>query len=318
MLAVLLATGCGAERRPGATPVVRLDAGENLGAMTAAGGDLWVNDFGAEQLLRVDGAHGRVVARLDLGRRIAVASGGRYLWALRWGGRFFRTPSGPLFRIDPATNRVTRRIELGIDVVFGVLATADDVWVWGPRSVVHLEPHSGAFVTGFDFEDELGELTGAVLDRGGLLATTADGRLIHLADAGSRLVLPAPALRSAELLAGDRGVALAAAGGRLIAVDAETGERRWQRELGFRISTLLPRDGVVLVQGAAFGDAGDRLWALDTRTGHALAATTVPSFGTTSMAGSGGALWFATSAGELLVIPPLIAELFLRRARQAS
>jgi outer membrane protein assembly factor BamB len=316
LLAVLLATGCAGEQRPGA-PLVRLETGENLGAMATAAGDVWVNDFGSEQLLRIDGTGGRVVARLSLGRRIAVAADEGYVWALRWGGRFFRTPSGPLFRVDPATNRVTRRIPLGGEVVFGVLAGSGDVWVWGPRRVARLDPHSAAFLNVFAFGGGFGELTGAVLDDEGLLVTTANGRLIQLGDDGSRRWRTVPALARAELLAVDRGVALASAAGKLIAVDARTGRLRWERELGFRISTLLPREGVLLIQGAAFGDAGDRLWALDARTGHALAATTVPSFGTTSMVEAGGALWFATSAGEVIVIPPLIVRLFLARAGAA-
>jgi outer membrane protein assembly factor BamB len=317
LLAVLLATGCADERRPDA-PMVRLEAGENLGAMTAAGGDLWVNDFGGERLLRIDGAAGRVVARLSLGRRIAIAADAGHVWALRWGGRLFRTPSGPLYRIDPATNRVTRRVPLGDEVVFGVLAGAGDLWVWGPQRVARLDPHSAAFLNVFAFGGEFGELTGAALDGDGLLATTTDGHLIRLDDDGSRRWRIVPALARAELLAVHGGVALAAAAGRLVAVDARTGRVRWQRELGFRISTLLPRGGILLAHGAAFRDAGDRLWAIDARTGRTLASTIVPSFGTTSMAHAGGALWFATAAGEVIVIPPLAARLFLARARQAS
>ena len=46
-----------------------------------------------------------------------------------------------------------------------------------------------------------------------------------------------------------------------------------------------------------------------------LASTTIPSFGTTSMIHAGGGLWFATSAGEVIVAPPLMVRLFLARAR---
>ena len=155
-LAVL--AGCsageaGAAREPGTAPLIRIDAGENLGAMAAGGGDVWVNDFGREELLRLDGRSGRVVARLALGRRVAIAADREAVWALRWGGRFFRTPSGPLFRIDPATNRITRRIPLGDDVAFGVLTGEGDVWVWGPRRVVRLDPYSGAITTAYDVGD---------------------------------------------------------------------------------------------------------------------------------------------------------------------
>ena len=68
--------------------------------------------------------------------------------------------------------------------------------------------------------------------------------------------------------------------GALIAVDVETGRLLWRRPLGFRISTMLPREGILLAHGAAFHDPGDRVWAIDTATGRVLAAAVVPSFGT--------------------------------------
>jgi outer membrane protein assembly factor BamB len=317
VLAVALAGCAGGGERP-ADPLMRLEVGENLGAMTAAGGDVWVNDFGGERLLRIDGHTGRVLARLPLGRRVAIAAGRDSIWALRWGGRFFRTPSGPLYRIDPATNRVTDRIPLGDDVAFGVLTGPEEVWVWGPRRVIRLEPGSGAILTAYDIDVAAGELTGAVVDGDGdgLLATTLDGHLVHLGDWGA---LPGPrneVLERAELLAVDRGVALAAAVGELVAVDVRSGRLRWRRPLGFRISTLLRREGILLAHGAAFRDAGDRLWAIDTATGRVLASATIPSFGTTSMVPSGGSLWFATSAGEAIVVPPLVVRLLLARARR--
>ena len=318
LLAAALA-GCSAGER-GEAPLVRLDVGENLGAMAAGGGrDVWVNDFGGEQLLRLDGRSGRVRARLGLGRRIAIAVTREAVWALRWGGRFFRTPSGPLYRIGAATGRVTDRVPLGDDVAFGVLASRGGVWVWGPRRVVRLDPGSAAITTAYDVDGADGELTGAVVDGDGdgLLASTADGRLVHVGEDGALPGARSRALERAELLAVDRGLAVAAAAGELLAVDVRTGRLRWRRPLGFRISTLLRREGILLAHGAAFRDAGDRLWAIDTATGRVLASATIPSFGTTSMVRAGGGLWFATSAGEMIVVPPLITRLFLARAGAA-
>ena len=315
VLAAALAGCSGGER--GGAPLVRLDVGENLGAMAAGTRDVWVNDFGREQLLRLDGRSGRVRARLALGRRIALAVTPESVWALRWGGRFFRTPSGPLYRSDPVAGRVTGRVPLGDDVAFGVLAGPGGVWVWGPRRVVRLDPSSAAITTAYDVDAADGELVGAVIDGDGLLASTAGGRLVHLGEEGARLGRRSPALVRAELLAVDRGVALAAAVGELVAVDVRTGRLRWRRPLGFRISTLLRREGILLAHGAAFRDAGDRLWAIDTATGRVLAGATIPSFGTTSMVRAGGGLWFATSAGEMIVVPPLITRLFLARAGAA-
>ena len=311
-------TGCGAAGGAGA-PLTRLGVGENLGTMAAAGRDVWVNDSGREQLLRLDGRSGRVLARLPLGRRIALAAGRGSLWALVWGGRFIRSPNGPLYRIDAASGRITRRIPLDPDqIYFGVLAGAGDVWVWGPRHIVRIEPYSGFITSEFDADDDAGEITGAVLQPDGLLASTADGRLLHIGREGILSGPRVPGLARAELLAVDRGNALAAVAGGLVAVDARTGRPRWRRPLGFRISTLLPRDGILLTHGAAFRDAGDRIWAVDTATGRLLASALVPSFGTTSMIAAGGGLWFATSAGEVIVAPPAVVRLFLARARSTQ
>ena len=71
--AVAVAIALGGTERPGprapsANPLlVRLQVGENLAGLTAGTGDVWVNDFGREQLLRLSGRSGRVVARFPLG-----------------------------------------------------------------------------------------------------------------------------------------------------------------------------------------------------------------------------------------------------------
>ena len=317
LAAVLALAGCAGDGRSSG-PLVRIEAGENLGAMTAAGGDLWVNDFGTERLLRVDGRDGRVLERLPLGRRLALAADGDAVWALRWGGRFFRTPNGPLYRIDATSGRITHRIPLDPkQIYFGVLAGGHAAWVWGPSHVVRIDAASGVITGDSRIAGESGELTGAVLHPDGLLASTVDGHLLLFGADSSRHGPRAPSLVRAELLAVDHGRAIAAAAGALVAVDVETGRRLWRRPLGFRISTMLPREGILLAHGAAFRDAGDRGWAIDTATGRVLGAAVVPSFGTTSMTLAGGALWFATSAGELIVAPPLVVRLFLERARSA-
>ena len=316
-LVVVSLAGCAEGSGAGPSPLTRVEVGENLGAMTAAGGDVWVNDFGREELLRVSGRDGRVRCRLKLGRRVALAAGGGSVWALRWGGRFFRTPNGPLYRVDARTGRITRRIPLDPDqIYFGVLAGAGAVWVWGPRHVVRIDPASGSILSDFDIFKESGDLTGAVLEGDGLAVSTVDGHLLHVrsysVEHGSR----AGALVRAELLAVDRGRAIASVAGALVAVDVETGRQLWRRPLGFRISTMLPREGILLAHGAAFHDPGDRVWAIDTATGRVLAAAVVPSFGTTSMISAGGALWFATAGGELIAVPPFVVDLFVERANR--
>ena len=301
------------QSQPAGALLVRVQAGGGLTALTPAFGDVWANDYGREQLVRLDGRTGRVLARLRLGRRIAIAVGSGSVWALRWGGRFFRRPNGPLYRIDPATNRVAARIPLR-SPGFGVLYGGDALWVWGPDRVVQLDPSSGRVIRELRVDRRHGELTGAVAHAGGVLALRSDGRLVRFDERGAREGARAPALAGAEPLAVAASRVIAAAGAKLLAADAGTGRLLWRRSLGFRVSTVLPSGGVLLTQGAAFRDPGDRVWALDPATGRILASATMPSFGTTSMTTARGALWLATSAGEVIVVPPLLSRLFLARA----
>jgi outer membrane protein assembly factor BamB len=303
---------------------IRLRAGDGFGALTVASGDVWAHDYGREQLVRLDGRSGRVLARVSLGRRFALAAGEGSLWALRWGGRSFRWPNGPLFRIDPATNRVAARIPLRAPsgepmIGFGVLVGEGGVWVWGPSRVLRLDPSSGRVQRELSAGADRPELTSAVLHAGGLLAVSADGQLVRF-DLRRRVRrgAPEPALATAELLAavGDR--VLGAVDGTLIAADAWTGRVQWRRPLGFRVSTVVESGGVLLAHGGALGDRGDRVWAIEPATGRVLAGTVIPSLGTTSMVVVEGSLWLATSAGEVIVLPRLITDLFVRRARSAD
>jgi hypothetical protein len=318
-VAALLA-GCSPAERAGA-PLVRFVVGENLGAITVAGGDAWVNDFGREEVVRIDGRSGHVLARLPLGRHEALATAAGSVWALRWGERFFRVPNGPLVRIDSRSGREIQRLPArgpsGEGMIgFGVLASGGSLWVWGPNRVLELEASTGRALRDLPVDQRYGELTGAASDGGGgLIATTGDGHLARTAPAG---VLPGrrqPALSGSRLQAVSEGRAFASRGGGVIAVSWDGARTLWRRQLGFRVSTVIPHDGVLLVQGAAFRDDGDRLWALDPATGRLLASARIPSFGTTAMALAGGSLWVTTAAGEVIVFPRLAIDLFIRRAR---
>jgi outer membrane protein assembly factor BamB len=317
----LLLAGCGAAGG-GSAPFVRFQAGENLGAITVAGGDAWVNDFGREEVLRIDGRSGRVVGRLRLGRRIALATAAHSVWALRWGGRFFRVPNGPLLRIDPRTGRVMQHVDLhgasGEPMIgFGLVPSGASLWVWGPDRVLQLEAADGRLLSDLGIDQEYGELTGAAADgAGGLLATTGDGHLVRIGDVGGLPGQREPGLSGSELQLVSGGRAFASRGGGVVAVSAATGRLLWRRQLGFRVTTVLPHAGLLLVQGAAFRDQGDGLWALDPATGRVLASATIPSFGTTAMGAAGGSLWFTTAAGEVIVLPKLITDLFVERARR--
>jgi outer membrane protein assembly factor BamB len=100
----------------------------------------------------------------------------------------------------------------------------------------------------------------------------------------------------------------------LLAVDASTGRLLWRRRLGFHVGTVIDYDGVLLAQGSALGDSGDRLWAIDGTTGRVRASTVLPSLGTVGMTSVQGALWITTVDGHVIAIPRLLTRLFVGRA----
>ena len=207
---------------------IRLRAGDGLGALTVASGDVWANDYGREQLVRLDAAAG-ACSPGSPSAGASPAAGEGSLWALRWGGRFVPLAERSLFRIDPSTNRVAARIPLRAPsgepmIGFGVLVGEGGVWVGGPSRVIRLDPSSGRVLRELSAGADRPELTSAVLHAGGLLAVSAGGQLVRF-DLRRRVRrgAPEPALETAELLAavGDRG--LGAVDGTLIAADAWTG-----------------------------------------------------------------------------------------------
>src|SRR3954449_12274964 len=297
--------------------VLRSAPAETFGEVVGSWGDAWADDHARALVLRLDGGTGRVRARIPVRGRLALAVDQYGVWALRWGGRFWRRPNGPLLRIDPATNRIAARIPLRAPsgepmVAFGVLAGDSGVWGWGPSRILRLDPPTARFVQDFHVGDRHGDLTGAILTEGGLLAVTADGHLLRVdARIGVRTAGRQPALTAAELLELTGRRLVARADRMLLAVDASTGRLLWRRRLGFHVGTVIDYDGVLLAQGSALGDSGDRLWAVDGTTGRVCASTVLPSLGTVGMTSVQGALWITTVDGHVIAIPRLLARLFV-------
>jgi outer membrane protein assembly factor BamB len=286
-----------------------LEPGSGLGAVSGAAGDAWVDERWAQQILRLDGRDGRVLARIPVDGRVSMSAGAGALWALQSGGGYSRSLHGPLLRIDPATNRVAARIRVRTPadervVGFGVVAARDAVWIWGPRDLLRVEPRSNRVVQAIAVGDDRGELTGLALAGRTPLATTADGHLLRFDPAtGAELAaiplrLPGPAVRRAGA-----GRLLVTARGSVAAVDPGSGRVGWRTRLGFRVGTVLESHGLVWVHGGNTHDAGDRLWALDAHTGAVRGSLRLPAFGTFGMAAVDGGLWITSAAGHVVVVP---------------
>ena len=84
-----------------------------LSPLAAGSGSVWTADPIAGEVLRIDAATRRVVARIPVGGDARVTTGPDAVWAVA-GDLLYSGDAGPvrLLRIDPATNRVVARIRL--------------------------------------------------------------------------------------------------------------------------------------------------------------------------------------------------------------
>jgi outer membrane protein assembly factor BamB len=310
-LAVLIAAAAAMSRgetvsRPASPLPVRLatlDLGDGLGSVSGGAGDAWVDDRWSERLVRLDRGSGRVVARIPVQGRLALAAGAGEVWALQSGGGYGRGLRGPLLRIDAATNRVRERILLPA-LGFGVVVAGENVWVWGPDRLMRVSVRAGEVAKTIAVPDEYGETTGFAMFGPEPVVTTADGHLVRFDPltgtvlAALPLGLTAPALQQ---IGADR--AVLAVGGSVVAVDPRTGVRLWTRRLGYRIGTVVETDGALWAQGAYIRDPGDRVWQLDPRTGSVHGSALLPAFGTMGMAAVRGTLWVTAGSGRVIVLP---------------
>src|SRR4051812_14385346 len=154
----------------------------NLGAMVKGFGDAWLDDRTDSVLLRVHGPAGRVLARVPVHGRLALAAGAGGVWALQSssGARSFGSYlPGPVLHIDPRTNRVRARIRLraeGDDLLgLGVYVRGHRVWVWGPRDVLRIDPRRDRVVQRIEVPDLHGDVAGPALRGPRPAAPLADG-----------------------------------------------------------------------------------------------------------------------------------------------
>ena len=301
------------DRVPNPRRMVVLHPAEQLGAMIAASGDVWVDDRARERLLHLDGATGRVRAEIPVNGRIALAAAPRAVWVLQSGGEYGAGLRGPLLRIDPRTDRVRARIALGRDVGrpvlgFGVQALGRDVWIWGPRDILRVDPRAQRITQRIAMDDRHGELTGFAAAGDRLVAGTADGQLVVFdARAGTRTGAVSLAIRkpAPRAIAGSR--VLFTASGAVGVVDLASGRLSWERRLGFRAGATVGRDGLVWLHSAATNERGDRVTALRLANGRVVTSGILPAFGSTGIAADAGRVWVGTAGGALLMLTPFPA-----------
>jgi outer membrane protein assembly factor BamB len=293
------------EPRPISLParLATVDLGEVLGSVTGGAGDAWVDDRWSERLVRLDRTSGRVVARIPVDGRLALAAGAREVWALQSGGGYGRELRGPLLRVDVASNRVVERIPLPA-LGFGVVVAGENVWVWGPDRLMRISARSGLVVKTIAVPDHFGETTGFALLGPEPVISTADGHLVRFDPLTGSVLAAVPVRLTAPALQeiGEYRAVLSA-GGSVVAVNPATGRPLWERRLGYRIGSVVQTRGALWAQGAYIRDPGDRVWRLDPRTGAVHGSALLPAFGTMGMAAVRGTLWVTAGSGRVVVLP---------------
>jgi outer membrane protein assembly factor BamB len=287
--------------RPLPGTVAVLHPAQGLGAVSAGGGDAWVNDRWGERLLRIDDRTGMVAARIPVQGRLALAESLGSMWALQSGGGYGRGLRGPLLRINLRTNRVTARIPIPA-LGFGVVVADDGVWVWGPDRLMRIARGGVSPVIAVPAED-LGETTGFARLGVEAVITTLDGHLVRF-DSGTGRVLESVRLPFTEpsLQLADRRRLIIVADGEVAALDPDTETTLWRTRLGYRVGGVVEVGGALWAYGANVHDPGDRIWKLDPATGAVLGRVLLPAFGTMGMAVIGDTIWVTTSNGRVLVL----------------
>ena len=255
-----------------------------------------------DQLVRVDPATDRVVARIPVGRgalRVAVGDGS--VWVLRaTSGRV------DLVQVDPATNRVvktspplgaTSRRDRG--VTERLLVAGRVVWAVTGAGVLRYDPAAGAVVE-VAGPDRVGPLSGLAVAGGSIWVVS--GMVVFKLRPGDGTVLQSDAPKELTPmipsgLAAGAGSLWVAGSGRLARLDAVTGRVAAVFRAGPGVATVAgDRRNVV-------GAGGKALYLIDPAANRVRAAVPLPQLG--AVAVGGGAVWVTDEPrGRLLRVDP--------------
>ena len=141
------------------TVATKVDVGGSACGVTLVGGTLWVTDNKAAELVKVDTAAGKVLARYAVSAspcEVEAASGS--IWVT--------TQSGVVDRVDPATGKVTASVTTG-DASYETVGALGAVWVSNRNrhSLTRIDPATNKAVT-----RTVGEVNaGGFVEEGGFL-----------------------------------------------------------------------------------------------------------------------------------------------------
>ena len=317
IVAVVVAGGLrwGGER-PVAKPKVVADfpLADNLGFITAGFGSVWVADTKNLRVLRVDPRSHDVQARIRTGGDTNAFGGDPMLNAgagAVWAIARAPSPDGGhrALRIDPATNRITARVELPAaqaPIVFDVQIEQGRPWVITNRGAIELDPATGRPVSFVEVRQPAGE-PGAMwsfIAGGELWALTRSGTLDRYDLGNGRRTASdqVPVAGAQIVVPTDEGLIYGAGGGELVLV--RDGSEVWRRELGPTVAVPLVLGGTAWVHASDAATGRDRLIELDVRSGSVRSSTGLPQFGIRGITVAGDDLWLSTPNGRVMIVRP--------------
>jgi streptogramin lyase len=174
---VVASTAAGAAEAPTVVAKIKVAATAAPCAAAGGGGFVWVSEFGQPFLLRIDPKTNKVVSRVGIGlgscglgfgagslwvedtssstvsrlsvatrRRVAIKVGltpydATFAYGAAWATAY---GAGELDRIDPAWNRVVKRVPLA--AATGVVGAFGSIWAAGSDGVIRVDPATNAVV----------------------------------------------------------------------------------------------------------------------------------------------------------------------------
>ena len=255
MLGALVLRGEPEPARPEVIATYKVAAG--LSPLAPGFGSVWTTDPIRGEVLRIDAATRRVVARIPVGGDARVTTGPDAVWAVA-GDLLYSGDAGPvrLLRIDPTTNRVVARVRLRTPAgapfaPLGVQVDGGVVWAVGLDGAFRIDAGRNVADRYIPLSGAAGDPRAVVADGDRLWVLTGRGRLVAY-DARTGSAGRAVRVEGASpsyLMSGPPGALLALMGkSRLALLEPATGRVRWRATFGADLGWTLVDGAVLWVQ----------------------------------------------------------------------
>jgi virginiamycin B lyase len=291
------------EPEPAAPRVVaKLALTGNPEELLSAFGSIWISDPVAGDVVRVDPATRRVLARIAVGsaQYVALAPVGNELWVRS-------EQPARLQRIDPAENAVSGHVRLRTPdgrpfQAIRVLSSPRGVWAVGSEGALRLDPGTGAGLALVAPPTADADVGVFALSEADLWSLRSDGRVQRFdAATGAAEGDFTPGLRGVQFIAGLGPDVLANAPAGFARLDGTTGRVIWQRSLGEHVNAFDAAEGLIWVHSTSAREP-DRLTAIAADSGKTVASIALDTFGSTGVAVSGREVWVDTAGGKTIVV----------------